>query len=154
MPKAAWQGVSRLMGALGLGLPLSPLAAKDIVVTQPTHPAVWGSCLSGDTSEDPGFAPPPSKPFYPSSSRSLGLRFRQGPPGEKAVEKPGEVQGEGHACPQGLHLREGAALSKPCLGFIFGRGSCVAGRNVNNAVCPVSYSTSHALAHLILTITL
>lgn len=44
-----------------------------------------------------GFSPPPSKPFYPSSSRTLGLRFRQGPLGGKAVEEPGEVQGEGRA---------------------------------------------------------
>ena len=52
-----------------------------------------------------------------------------------------------------LHLGEGAALPKPCQDVIFERGSSLAGRNVNT-MCPVSRSTSHTLAHLVLTTSL
>ena len=87
MPKAPWQGVSRPMGALGLGLPLSPLAAKDIVVTQPTHPAVWGSCLSGDTSEDPGVCPSSQQAFLPLLKQELGAQIQAGTAGRKGCGK-------------------------------------------------------------------
>ena len=85
--------------------------AEDIMVTQPTHP-VWGLLLKWGHIWRSWDFPLPSKPFSPSSSRTLGLRFRQGPLGGEAVEEPGEVQGEGRA--YGGVRGEQTALGRRC----------------------------------------
>lgn len=87
-------------------------------------------------SEDPRVYPSAQQAFLLTLMQVPQAQILAGPPGEKATEKPGEAQGEEHACPRVPPEED------TCPGIITGRGSHAAGGDVNDTVCLASCGTS------------